>query len=776
MIFVDRTTRRPPPSLYSEAAEAALRDARDFHEIPPAERSQRRFEFRAQVWRDPQVVRELLSLFNGKCAFCESPLTRWGDKCHFRPPSNARDPFLGTVAPDHYWWLAYEWRNLYAICATCDRNLGTQFPVRDGRRVSASEKLSAEQPLLLDPCADDPQEYLEFRDAVVYPRAGIPPAMAERAEATIRIFGLNREDLLPGRSEAESETRMRLARILDGRLTNALTIRRALATAFAKDRPHHAARRGVTIELVRRLGADAAALQEKLVAEGYAAEWLDSLVREQWRQRRETRPAPPPDLGDARPSVEEPAAPARPATATASPTPDSPHIELKTTSVTRVEISDFRSIRHLDLRLVPADDEDAPAADPKEKRGQGWTVLLGENGAGKSSVVQAVCLALAGQRKARGWVKARDVLRLAPSGEDQPERGRVRVHLSTESAPIEVEITRGKVRFIRGAAGAGTFLRAYGSTRLPQSPRSRRRISTDLVRIDNLFDPFTPLHPADRWLKELALRRESRKAEEAETARRKFDAVALALKDLLRLGEHDVLDYDPALEDVVIRSQGKAPQPLRRLSDGYQTVIALAIDIIAGLPPAEVDFSVCPGIVLLDELGTHLHPRWRMVIVGSLRKAFASMQFIATTHEPLCLRGLREGEIVVMRNDDGDVAATTRLPSPEGMRVDQLLTSPFFGLFSTIEPEVDREFMEYYRLLALQAPTEDDARKRDALKVKLSRHGVLGYTRRDQLVYEAIDDYLAHGGAKSLESLPPGKKEEIRAIWDRVAEVRQASR
>jgi len=60
------------------------------------------------------------------------------------------------------------------------------------------------------------------------------------------------------------------------------------------------------------------------------------------------------------------------------------------------------------------------------------------------------------------------------------------------------------------------------------------------------------------------------------------------------------------------------------------------------------------AIVLIDELDAHLHPRWKMRIVSSLRKAFPQVQFIASTHDPLVLRGIRNNEVAVLRRVSGE--------------------------------------------------------------------------------------------------------------------------
>jgi len=134
-----------------------------------------------------------------------------------------------------------------------------------------------------------------------------------------------------------------------------------------------------------------------------------------------------------------------------------------------------------------------------------------------------------------------------------------------------------------------------------------------------------------------------------------------------------------------------------------------------------------------------------MEIVPAFRRCFPNIQFLVTTHEPLCLRGIQDNEIALMYREDGEIVVDEDLPSPVGLRADQLLTSPLFGLHSTIDPDLDNKFVEYYSLLAKPDGELSPAQQSrlQELKNELSRIGILGHTRRDQLVYEAIDEYLA---------------------------------
>jgi hypothetical protein len=151
-------------------------------------------------------------------------------------------------------------------------------------------------------------------------------------------------------------------------------------------------------------------------------------------------------------------------------------------------------------------------------------------------------------------------------------------------------------------------------------------------------------------------------------------------------------------------------------------------------------------------------------------------------HEPLCLRGLFDREVDRITRVNGTVLRQTIDRSPSNYRIDQLLTSEFFGLESTIDPEIDGEFQHYYHLLSLSELTAEQESERERLRKRLITEGVLGYTRRDQMVYEAIDRYLADRRTKSASAdeqraaqLKQETMDKVKEIWD-LAELRQRHR
>ena len=330
---------------------------------------------------------------------------------------------------------------------------------------------------------------------------------------------------------------------------------------------------------------------------------------------------------------------------------------------------------------------------------------------------------------------------------------------STSPEPLELRFSRNRSAFT-GAEEPKVILLAYGATRLlPRAGEQATPPTSAWARVRNLFDPFSPIGNSTDWLLSL---------DDAT-----FEEIARALKGLLDLETGDRLVRNRRGRRVDVEAFGLRV-PLEHLSDGYQSVVALATDLMISLLQQWPTVDAAEGTVLIDELGAHLHPRWRMRIVPSLRQVFPRVQFLTSTHDPLCLRGLGDGEVVVVKRDaDGEVVAVTDLPSVAGLRVDQLLTSEHFGLNSTIDPELDALFAEYYLLKAKPHRTAADTRRLGELQVQLDGLDVLGSTRRERIVLEAADDYLAKAGTladptERLE-LKESTKKRIAAIWEKAS-------
>ena len=128
-----------PDILVSVKARRARDAAAQHFRASDARARQSLYRF-APLHNDRSVKDALSTLFSSKCAFCESEVSAVAplDVHHFRPRQQAVDPRNGEVSRRHYWWLAYEWENLYPACVDCNRHAGARFPV-NGKRVGVPQ-------------------------------------------------------------------------------------------------------------------------------------------------------------------------------------------------------------------------------------------------------------------------------------------------------------------------------------------------------------------------------------------------------------------------------------------------------------------------------------------------------------------------------------------------------------------------------------------------------------------------------------------------------------
>lgn len=123
-----------------------------------------------------------------------------------------------------------------------------------------------------------------------------------------------------------------------------------------------------------------------------------------------------------------------------------------------------------------------------------------------------------------------------------------------------------------------------------------------------------------------------------------------------------IIDYDAEKEDIEIQmnfDDGHSDVlPLSYLSEGTKSVLCIVADIsyrMAILNPHLLErvVSETNGIVLIDEIDMHLHPAWQRNIIRSLTHTFPNVQFLFTTHSPTILTNVPKENIVLL--NDGQV-------------------------------------------------------------------------------------------------------------------------
>lgn len=136
---------------------------------------------------------------------------------------------------------------------------------------------------------------------------------------------------------------------------------------------------------------------------------------------------------------------------------------------------------------------------------------------------------------------------------------------------------------------------------------------------------------------------------------------------------------------------------IEQLSDGYKTSLAMVMDIasraVEANPHLGADALKASGIVLIDEIELHLHPSWQHRIIPDLRRTFPNIQFICTTHSPQVLSTVPAASIRTISEDGGVTEPNCKTYGAESKRVLEELMG-----VSSRPPTHEKELREFIRI------------------------------------------------------------------------------
>lgn len=137
------------------------------------------------------------------------------------------------------------------------------------------------------------------------------------------------------------------------------------------------------------------------------------------------------------------------------------------------------------------------------------------------------------------------------------------------------------------------------------------------------------------------------------------------------------IEYDGA-ENVHIKISGKDRQ-LSQLSTGFVSLVKIIQTIVSGYGyfTNTQDLQNVKGIVLIDEIESHLHLEWQVKIIPTLKKLFPNTTFFIATHSPLVLSQLEDGEAYELLRDEDDVVRTHKIKNPGNTAMIDLLKQAF---------------------------------------------------------------------------------------------------
>ena len=319
---------------------------------------------------------------------------------------------------------------------------------------------------------------------------------------------------------------------------------------------------------------------------------------------------------------------------------------------------------------------------------QGFNLIKGENGKGKTSILEALAVGLGGYLLGIDGINTRhftkEEIRRSYSRTGEGTYG-VEYHLPTQvSLTVDLEDDRGSCTWTRSRSS----IQASRSTTQPRdivriAENMSNQIETELPLIcyqnagrvwsqkrektENVFRTkylrtvgymdslleATNIKLLLNWcvkMEQVAWQKGKKIAE--------YEAVKKAVADFLAAMDHNgtyEVFYDKQVEELMY-AEGEKVLPVSALSSGYQSLIWMVFDIayrMALLNPFLLNrITMTRGIVLIDELDMHLHPKWQWKVIRALRGTFPNIQFIAATHAPILFASAENVWLIDIEGDE----------------------------------------------------------------------------------------------------------------------------
>lgn len=417
-----------------------------------------------------------------------------------------------------------------------------------------------------------------------------------------------------------------------------------------------------------------------------------------------------------------------------------------------LEISNLKLLR--DFRLSLKDEQGRPRM---------WTVLIGENGLCKTSILQAIAMA------ASGYVRANQLADVPSLPDRRRADSEVRIHadftfseafhgirqypgLETQPPTPPIlesslsvspghNILKGYSRYAPFGVQTGRidpiedvralnlplwFVAGYGTSRLLPRP-----LSSDKAE-DPILNRLNPLFDRGRLIG-------TGFADLLEDPREFARTLREALVDSQLL---------PRATDVELRGRGGVKSssdlvekhrfglkigaetlklPATWLSQGYQSTIAWVADIIGQVfleAGGSVPLAEMEGLVLIDEIDLHLHPKWQLGLIPTLKRVFPRLQFIVTTHSPMVLPGLSREEVVILGPDkEGNVVAQESPETPSLLTGSEIYRI-FFGIDRLHPDDLGADLQRYSFLIADPLRSDAEEEEMNGLRERLVAAGV----------------------------------------------------
>ena len=349
----------------------------------------------------------------------------------------------------------------------------------------------------------------------------------------------------------------------------------------------------------------------------------------------------------------------------------------------RVEIENYRAIEKLHLPLHPS-----------------LTVLHGDNGHGKTSVLMAIATGLASIPEQLPDVSTSIKFLKSDRRGSRPLRvGLTAVDGITWDRRVGGPRRRNVLQALKDAMNAIVnadreetepldlpIVAFYDTDRAVFKPPQRRTgFGTKFPRygaLEGALSPSTDFRDFFEWFyaKENEELREQKERQDFSSTLRDLEAVRQAIQNMVPGAINPRIKLSPLRFVVSIQLDDGKPEELSidQLSGGYQIMLALAADLARRMAqgnPHRDNPLQAEAVVLIDEIELHLHPSWQQRILTDLTRTFPNAQFIVSTHSPQVLTTVKPEHVVELQREQGGIVAGSAAAPTYGAEAGDVLAT-----------------------------------------------------------------------------------------------------
>jgi predicted ATP-binding protein involved in virulence len=385
-----------------------------------------------------------------------------------------------------------------------------------------------------------------------------------------------------------------------------------------------------------------------------------------------------------------------------------------------IELIDFKCHEHLKLSFSTGD---------KKKPVRKTTFMLGENGTGKSALLKAIALITAGS-SALGdvlgnpddWIKKgktfTEISAIITTAEGEERRLLLKIKKGHNLREI-IEENRDTLILVDNAiakAERSYFVVAYGASRRlsrDENGFSNKKSYSRTFRSANilsLFNPDAALISLAGWAMELDYSSSGAGISAVKNSLNKFLVENVKFKRIDKKKKQ------------LIFSTPDGEVPLEQLSDGYQNVAAWVGDLMFNITNTFKDYKdplKARGLLLIDEIDLHLHPKWQRLLHAFIKTRLPNFQIVASTHSPLTAQQAEEFELYALKRENKKIALVPFRGNPSKLLVHQLLMTPVFGLSTDESLITEKKKGEYDRLKSKKSHSSTEKTKLTNLAIEV---------------------------------------------------------